>query len=493
MFGWQYFNNLGGAIDDARDIAICADGGFFVTGRSNAWALGGFASNWYDYEMFLIKLDSLGNHLWTRHYGELGDGFYDAAWTVCATDDSGAIMAGKTQSPRWTTPPYYDNALVVRVDKNGDTLWTRTFGGNRFDRFWWIKQVPGIEEYFLAGPTASYGPGMPSTTSENIWIIRINGNGDLLHEGIWAPETRAGNTDVRWGELTPDGGCIVVGSTDLRDTTYYYADYDSNVTHRISRMVIVKADAECNIEWSKIYDTGCSDHYSRSITAAHGGGYLATTYNKWPAWTWCLRLDEFGDTLWTGYVGLDPYDPTIRLANYNMVVKAPDGYYFAGGGQGWAWITKTDANLNELWSAPFDLGSYSETFLSCKVTSDGGCVACGETYSVYPTSYSDVFVARVSRFGDDWYNVRETAPELPVAPEIAVYPNPFNASVTVEISGVDIANCRIEVYDLSGKHVDDLAPGASVWRPSHEMPSGTYLFRVSTEAGVFTKKAVFLK
>ena len=498
-FGWQYFNNLGGSVDDARDIAVCADGGFFVTGRSNAWALGGFASNPYDYEMFLVKLDSLGNHEWTNHYGQSGEGYYDAAWTICATEDSGAILAGKTQSPRWTDPPpgystYYDNILVIRIDKAGDTLWTTTFGGDRFDRAWWIKQIPGKDEFFLTGPTASYGPDMPSTDYENIWILRIDGDGNLLHEGVWAPETRAGHGDVRWGELTPDGGCIVIGATDLRDTSYYYADYDSVVTHRISRTVIVKADSMCNIEWHKIYDTGCTDHYPRSITACADGGYLALVRDKWPAWTWMLRLDEFGDTLWTGYVGLDPLDSTVRLANYNMVVTAPDGgFYFAGGGQGWAWITKTDAYLNEQWSLPFDLGGESETFLSCKVTPEGGCVACGQTYSVYPSVYSDIFVARVSRFGDDWYNVEEKQRELPRTPEIAVCPNPFNASVKIVADGLDLADCDIEIFDLAGKLLDKLAPGELVWHPSPRISTGTYLIRVSIGGESYTAKAVYLK
>lgn len=493
-FGWQYYSNLGGGLDDARDIAVCADGGFMITGRSNAWALGGFEDNWYDHEMYIVKLDSMGEHLWTNHYGQNGDGYYDAAWSICATEDSGAILCGKTQSPKWVDVPYgyttwYDDVLLVRVDKYGDTLWTRSYDGNdQYDRAWWIKNIPGSNDFFFAGPTTINADGFA-----DIWIMRIDSLGNTINDVVWTDSTRDGHADVRWGEITPDGGCIVIGASDLRDTSYYHEDRDSIVSHRISRIILIKVDADCNIEWTKTYDTGCSDHYPRSITACPGGGYLALTRNKWPAWTWMLRLDENGDTLWTKYVGLDPADSTNRLANFNMVVTAPSGYYFAGGGQGWAWITKTDWELNELWTVPFELGAESETFLSCKVTPEGGCVACGQTYSIYPDVYSDIFVARVSRFGEDWYNVSEKQPELPQTPDIAVYPNPFNGSVSIDIDGVELSDCEIEIYDLSGKFVDRLASGESVWRPSGYVTTGTYLFRVSIGGKSYTAKAVYLK
>jgi len=509
VLGWQYYKNLGGGLDDARDIDICADGGFFIAGRSNAWALGGFEDNWYDHEFFLIKLDSLGNEEWIRHYGELGEGFYDAAWGVCATPDSGCILCGKTQSPKWVDVPFgyttwYDDVLLVRVDKFGDTLWTKSYDGDdRFDRAWWIKNIPGSNDFFFTGPITVNPDGFA-----DIWIMRIDSVGNTIADVVWTDSTRDGHADVRWGAITPDGGCIVVGSSDLRDTSYYYAPYDSIVTHRISRALVIKTDSLCNILWTKTYDTGCSDHYSRSITACPGGGYLMTTYNKWPAWTWCLRLDEDGDTLWTDYVGLDPADSTSRLANFSMVINAPGGgFYFAGSGQGWAWITKTDDYCNELWSVPLDLGGYTELFLNCVATPDGGCCACGQTYSVYPSAYSDILAMRVNRWGEDYYGVPEVASARPEEIEIRAYPNPFNSAVNIRVLGLGARGSAVEVFDINGRMVEEIPvnwsdsekPSSTTascvcrWSPSEGTHSGTFFIRIDNGKSVASRKIVYLR
>jgi len=492
--GWQYYTNLGGSVDDGRGISMCADGGFFVSGRSNAWALGGFSSNPYDYQFFLIKLDSLGNEEWIRNYGQNGTGYYDASWMVCGTPDSGALLCGKTQSPTWVVPRlgnYYDNVLLIRVDKDGDTLWTKAHdGGSRlFDRAWWVSTIPGSNDFFFTGPATVH-----SDEQSDIWFARIDSVGNMIADTIWQATLRDGPCDVRWATLSTDGGFVAVGCSGLRDTSYYYPDYDSIVTHRISRAHVFKVDSLCNIEWVKTYDTSVSDHYPRSITTCLEGGYLMTMYDKWPAWTMALRLDENGDTLWTRYVGLDPADSTIRLANFTCVTTAPDGgFYFSGSGQGWGWIVKTDSDLEEEWVAPFDLGSYTENFLVNVVTPDGGCCAAGQTYSVYPSVYSDIFVARVSRFGDDWYGVEEEKPTaLPTTPKINIFPNPFNGSVTVDI-GTYTEDYRITVFDLSGRQVEQIPAGENIWRPECKIPSGTYLFRIDIDGQTISKKAVYLK
>ncbi len=497
LFGWEYYNDLGGGLDDARDIDLCADGGVMITGRSNAWALGGCDANWYDHDMFIIKLDPFGEEEWINHYGQNGDGFYDAGWGICCTPDSGAILVGKTQSPRYTDPPpgyatWYDDILIVRVDKNGDTLWTRDYGGDLFDRAWWVQQIPGKDEFFLAGPTQTYGFPSPTTDYENIWVLRIDGEGNLLHHGWWADPTRDGHSDVRWGTVAPDGGVVVVGSTDLRDTSY--VSDGETLEHRISRAVVAKFDSTCELEWSHVYDTGCSDHYSRSITSVSSGGYLMTTYNHYPSWTWCLRLDEMGDTLWTGYVGYNHEDSTTRIANYTMVVEARDGFYFGGGGGGAARITKTDFDLREEWTAIYDFGIKSETFLSCVAMPDGGCAACGQTYSWAPVDESDIWCARTDRWGNDWVDGIEEPVKGPVAMEIKAWPNPFNSACRIDFNQENVTYYTdVDIFDLSGRKVATLDEYPYIWQPEQSTSSGIYMAKARIYEKEYTQRLVYVK
>jgi hypothetical protein len=332
--------------------------------------------------------------------------------------------------------------------------------------------------------------------------------GNILGESLWADSTRDGASDVRWGAFTPEGGCIVVGSTDLRDTSYYYAPYDSIITHRVSRIVLVKTDPLCNILWSKVYDRGLTDHYPRSITACNGGGYNVLVRDKWPAWTLIMHIDESGDTLWSKHVGLDPADTTARLANFNMIVNdADDGYYLAGSGQGWAWVIRTDENLDEMWRVPANIGSHSEVFLDCVLTNEGGCSALGYTYSLPPTAYMDIFAMRVTRFGEDYVSVSEGVVEKPAEISLWAYPNPFNSSVKISLSGVVGASpgsvqVGVQIFDISGRMVADMpvtnnaeelfVPTPLIWTPDKSLGSGTYLVRTSGEKSIACR-VVYLK
>ncbi|MBN1756534.1 T9SS type A sorting domain-containing protein [bacterium] len=391
-FAWIYHGNYGYYHDEARDIVICADGGFFITGRSLAWAAGD-----YDWEVFLAKIDAMGNEEWVNHYGQIGEGYYDAGWSLCATPDSGCLIAGKTQSPQWCSYPYWDNMLLVRVDKYGDTLWTNAHGGYYFDRAWSIISIPGTNEFYIAGCTHTHGPGTPDADQSNMWVMRVDSLGNIIYQNAWG-NFLPGTSDCRWCCLAHDGGVVIAGNTADHDTTY--TEDDTPITRRICKTAVVKYDEECNQEWERIYDNRYF-HYTRGITPSLDSGYVVTTYDWDPNVTWVLKLDIDGDTLWTKHISLDSTGTRARV-NYYMVCPAPDsGFYFAGGGGGAAVILYLDQHGNEVWEYGFDWGSESENFLSCKMTPDSGCVATGVTYSYYHHSYMDVFAGRVDRWGHD--------------------------------------------------------------------------------------------
>ncbi|RKZ25276.1 hypothetical protein DRQ26_06150, partial [bacterium] len=420
----------------------------------------------------------------------------------------------KTQSPNYTDPwtgfpddcPGNDNLLVVRVDKNGDTLWTRSYGGYYFDRTWCVRQIPNSGDFFLVGPTENYGPDMPSTDYENIWILRIDSVGNIVSESFWADETRGGHTDVRWFCLTPDNGIVLVGDTDDHDTTY--VEDGETITRRICKMVIAKVDSMCNIVWSRVIDRGYF-HYCRSVCPYYGGGYLALTYDNYPDQTWMLLFDEDGDTIWTKHIGID--STGTRYANYRMVVQAPDsGFYIAGSGGGSARLLYTDKELNKIWEAEYDYGPLTELLNSCVMTPDSGCFAAGQSYSRYPYDYSDIYAFRVDRYGEDFASIRVSNDKKPSELTIKVAPNPFNSSCIIFVETQNLASLpTIAIYDLRGNVVatplsrgtnEQSAGGASrgyIWTPDENIPSGIYLVRATipqqTTSVVCTRRIVYVK
>jgi len=149
-----------GSEEFGRAIRQTADGGFAVAGfiwNSNS-------AN----DAYLVKIDSLGNTQWQRIYQ--CSIYNDEARSLELTPDGGFIMVGRTG------PPTDSDVLIVRVDSNGDTLWIRHYGGNFNDRAWSVKNT--YDGGFIVVGWSNLLPA-PAENSQ-IYIVKVNGDGDSL-------------------------------------------------------------------------------------------------------------------------------------------------------------------------------------------------------------------------------------------------------------------------------------------------------------------------
>jgi hypothetical protein len=171
------------------------------------------------------------------------------------------------------------------------------------------------------------------------------------------------------------------------------------------------------------------------------------------------------------------------MANYNMIVPSMEygGYVCSGGGGGFAWLSKFDGNMDNIWDAVYDYGPNGENFLSCDTTENGGIVGAGKTHSIAPSAYSDIYAARVDRFGDDFESITESevAISKPTDVDITAYPNPFNSMVDIKIKAPKLIGKSYEVgiYDLEGRPIKSYklhGSGSITWSPASEIPTGIY-------------------
>jgi|GEM_PF-2756945 len=109
--------------------------GYTSWGRSIAYLedercaiVAGFCDSvgFHNYQIYLVKIDEWGDTVWTKTYGGSSD---DYPLSICATTDGGCVVAGLTNSYGAGGSDMY----VLRIDSDGDTLWTRTFGGPQND------------------------------------------------------------------------------------------------------------------------------------------------------------------------------------------------------------------------------------------------------------------------------------------------------------------------------------------------------------------------
>ena len=185
-------NNYGGLNDEeAWSVQQTSDGGYILAGWTDSYGVG-------DRDVYLVKTDDLGNRLWTRTYGGTGS---DIVCCVQQTTDGGYVMTGNCTSFGEGNWDFY----VVKTDSLGNELWTRTYGGYDWDGAKAIRQTRD-GGYIMAGYTRSFGLGM-----EDGWVVRTDSEGNMLWNCTLGGY---GYDEARDVQLTSDGGYVVVGQAN---------------------------------------------------------------------------------------------------------------------------------------------------------------------------------------------------------------------------------------------------------------------------------------
>lgn len=113
---YQWSNHYGGnEADWGRRVLYNQNLGYYIVGNSNSFSSG-------DFDALVVKTDLQGNQLWSKTYGS---GNWEQINDAVFASDSGIVMVGSTQTLLGGGSDIY----IVRLNQNGDTLWTKTIGG----------------------------------------------------------------------------------------------------------------------------------------------------------------------------------------------------------------------------------------------------------------------------------------------------------------------------------------------------------------------------
>ncbi len=416
----------GGANGDfGRSVEQTTDGGYIVTGYTSSFGAGGD-------DIYLLRMDANGDTLWTRTYGDTQD---DYGWTARKTTDNGYIVMGYV----WSFGAGGSDIYLIKTDANGDTLWTRTYGGPGDDNCHSVQQTTD-GGYIIAGTTWSFGAG-----GSDVYLIKTDANGDTLWTGTYGGSAN----DYGHSVYQTANGCYIISGA-----TWSFGAGGSDV-------YLLKTDANGDTLWTETYG-GTGDEFSCLVQQTADNGYIITgatwSFGAGGCDVYLLKTDANGDTLWTRtYGGMnDDYGWSLQQTIDNSYIIAGETWSF-GVGECDVYLLKINANGDTLWTRTYG-GTDADRGWSVQQTMDNGYIIVGETWSF------DIGA------GDVWL--------IKTEPDVSVYENEQSIMINESFPSTILRGSLLlpegkecKIFDISGRVVEPsiIKPGIYFIEIDHEI------------------------
>jgi len=338
-------------------------------------------------DAYVVKLDANGNLLWTKTIGGESD---DWGRSLIQTSDGGYAITGETESFGAGKADVY----VVKLDANGNLQWTKTISGESDD--WGLSLIQTSDGgYAIAGYTYSFGAG-----GLDVYVVKLDAHGNLQWtKTIGGPDREEGNSLIQ----TSDGGYAIAGKTQ----SFGAGGED---------VYVVKLDANGNLQWTKTIG-GENEDWGYSLIQTSDGGYAIAGYTVFlgaePFEVYFVKLDAKGNLQWTKTIG-----GKWGEAGYSLIQTSDGGYAIAGRyfligdhGEvyaGYVYVVKLDAKGNLQWTKTIDVKNEYLSEASLIQTSDGGYAIAGATNS-FGAGYTDVYVVKLDKNGNTCCAVSQTS------------------------------------------------------------------------------------
>jgi hypothetical protein len=466
---------------DYDDFCHCAtqvsDGGYVAAGRTYSFGKAGQA--------YVFKTDSAGTILWQKDYGLEPD---DELLAVCQTDDNGFFAAGWTKSYGPGLPAA--NVYLLRLNDAGDTLWTKSYGGTGDDHGYSAHHTQD-DGCVIVGSTTTWGAG-----SDDALLMKLDDDGNTL----WIRTYGGMNRDEAQAvECVNDGGYIIAGvtysfGTGIKDTSNIY---------------IVRTDSLGDTIWTRVYG-GEGNQGAWCIRPASDGYIVAGYYRpngSLDADMFIVRINDDGDTLWSKRIGgasyEDAYDIEEALDGGSLIVGRTSSY---GNGGSDSYLVKIDSLGIVQWTSTYG-GAQNEFAVSVQLTSDGGYIIAGDTWSFGDgtPAYSNIYMSKTDGNGTVGVNVPgQNNTTIVEHGMLSVCPNPYRERATIKYRVASRGLIELRIYDIQGRLVNIVQKGMQgpgtyslEWdgrgNAGQLLSAGIYLVRLSCGDRSMTGKIVKLK
>lgn len=319
-----------------QTILQSSDSGIVVFGNANYTP----TLNGNDYFLFVLKMDSAGNDIWSKeirmsvndlpvklirsNYGgyilcsvyDFNIGTYPSASVIRMDDDGNIRWSKKMDLPYGFTPTsivesingnicvagrsvgfspvFFNDIGVIYLDSLGNQIWSRVLQ-TYYDDDCNLVMTNSSGDIFLSGRTYSV------PREWDMFLIKLNSSGNVVSEYMYDAGTNNGEI-VRTGIAFDDGGVLLlgdIGTFDERD------------------IVMLRINQTGDIRWSRKYPfSSMFTNYPYDVIQTFDGSFLYTGDVRPPAY---YRDAALVKTTSSGYVSC--YTDTLIFSRYSEPFK----------------------------------------------------------------------------------------------------------------------------------------------------------------------------
>lgn len=486
----------------------------------------------------ISKLDPSGNFVWAKRLGapasacntrgqsittDINNNIYIAGWSNCTIDlDPGT-------GTYFSTPGYYDDAFILKLDSNGSFIWAKQINGPGYDNCYSITMDANGYIYATGRfrDVTDFDPGMSiynltSNGFDDIFVLKLDSNGNF----IWAGNMGGSNSDY--------GASIKVDIQGNVYTTGRFidtADFDPgmSVVNLIdtggSAAFVSKLNSTGNFEWAKSFG-GVGGNVGRGIEVDNAGNVYSTgqfngnidfdpgvgiynlsssgitsifisKLNSNGLFVWANKFGGTGDNGATS-IALDTMNNVYISGAFTGVADFDPGpsVYNLYGSSTDIFIAVYDSGCGLRWARNFS-GPYGEGANSLVLDNVGDIYITGSFWltvdfdypnGAYLTSlmYLDAFTGKYSPI------VNGIAEDNLSKNKMVISPNPSKEKIQIK-SPVFGQNVQLKILNLYGQVVyasNLLQPVFTIERSSLNIASGVYFVEVVSDKTIAVDKIV---
>lgn len=421
------------------------------------------------YDVFINKLNSSGNFVWTKRLGGIS---YEQGSSISIDNAGNIYTTGYFNGTTDFDPniPVYNltttgsnEIFITKLDSSGSLIWAKSLGGTGADQGNSIT-VDIYGNIYLATAfqnTADFDPGsgvynLTSSGSLDIGLCKLDSSGSLL----WAKNISGTNIEIA-------SSIVVDAFGDIYTTGYFFGtvDFDPGPTvynltaGTYSYAFVNKLDTSGNFLWAK----------SMGGTSTNEGLSIA--------------LDNSGNIYTTGFFeGTVDFDPGSSV--YNLTSSAFEDVF----------INKLDNSGAFIWAEKIggtgtDLGQTVLADASGNIYLTGTFKGTADfnpgvaTYNLISSpSALDCFVVKFN-------SISVGIPENLSAGkfDFIVYPNPCNGIFTLQMLLQSDSKFQIEIVDVTGQLIKSISYSNinsgenSIPIDATELSKGIYFIKIYNE------------